>query len=59
MTIEYDIWSDGDGRLKSEVARQLFVDDNDAPYPYLKHEIRVTAKDGNDAIKQFRQAKKQ
>ncbi|GHG07817.1 hypothetical protein [Thalassotalea marina] len=59
MTVEYDVWSDGDGRLKSEVAQQLFVDDKDAPYPYQKHEIRVTAKDGNDAIKQLRQAKKQ
>ncbi|MCG7545409.1 hypothetical protein MHM93_14605 [Pseudoalteromonas sp. MM17-2] len=59
MATEYDVWSDNDGRLKSEVARKLFVDDMDAPYPFQKHEIRVTAKNGNDAIKQFRKAKNQ
>ncbi|MFT5715922.1 MAG: hypothetical protein ACI9T7_000095 [Oleiphilaceae bacterium] len=58
MEIEYDVCSDNDGRIKSEIAKKLLVDDMDAPYPYSTHEIRVNAVDGNDAIRQFRQANK-
>lgn len=58
MIHEYDVWSDADGRIKSTIANKATVDDSDAPYSFCKHEIRVSAANRKDAIKQFRLATK-
>jgi hypothetical protein len=52
----YDVWRNHDGNYKAELAKQAIVDDRDAPYGFHIHEIRVLARDGNDAI---RRAKKE
>ena len=58
MVCEYDVWSNADARIKSTVANKAFVDDSDAPYSFSKHEIRVNATSGKEAIKQYRLATK-
>jgi len=51
--IEYDIWSNTDGKRTVEASNKKLVDDSDAPYGFSKHEVRVTAPSARDALKQF------
>lgn len=52
----YDVWKNHDGQYKAELAKQAIVDDRDAPYGFQIHEIRVLARDGNDAIRKAKKA---
>jgi hypothetical protein len=52
----YDVWKNHDGQYKAELAKQAIVDDRDAPYGFAIHEIRVLARDGNDAIRKAKKA---
>jgi hypothetical protein len=52
----YDVWRNHDRQFKAELAKKAFVDDNDAPHGFHIHEIRVLARDGNDAIRRAKKA---
>lgn len=54
---EYDVWSNDDGRLTTTVAEHAYVDDNDAPYLFSKHELRVSANSRQEALSKFRAEK--
>lgn len=52
--MEFDIWSDVDGKLTAQVAKKEYVYDSDAPYGYSNHEVRVTAFNRREALSKFR-----
>jgi hypothetical protein len=52
----YDVWKNRRGNYKAELAKKEIVDDRDAPYGFDIHEIRVLARDGNDAIRKAKKA---
>lgn len=58
MNKEFDVWSSADGRLTSRLSTKAFVDNADAPYSFDTHEIRVSAINRKDAIRQYRAAKR-
>lgn len=55
--MEFDVWSDTDGKLTATQVKQCFVSDLDAPYGFSRHEIRVVAKTARAAIAAYRAAR--
>lgn len=53
--MDFDIWASADGRITSLKAALPVVGDQDAPYGYDYHMIRLQAVSRRDAIRQYRQ----
>lgn len=58
MAIEFDVWGNGDGKVKAAPATKRFVDDGDAPYGFDRHLLRVSAVSARAAQAACRAAKK-
>ncbi len=56
--MDFDVWSNADGKLTATVVNMQFVDDSDAPYGYSKHEVRLTAKNARFAVAKYREIMK-
>ena len=57
--MEFDIWLSDDGNVTSAAAVKPIVDDNDAPYGFHRHAIRLSASSRRDALNQYRKLLKQ
>ena len=55
---EFDVWSNNKGNLFAKRASKRFVDDADAPYGFSRHEVRVTASNGREALSEYRKLKR-
>lgn len=51
---EFGVWSNGDVQLVVTRAVHLYVDDQDAPYGFLRHEVRVAAGNRREALAAYR-----
>jgi hypothetical protein len=49
--MEFDVWSDAYGKLCATEVSSALVYDNDAPYGYIRHEIRIAATSKREAVK--------
>lgn len=54
MSSEFDVWGNGDGRISATPAVVRFVDDEDAPYGFERHLVRVTATCARAAVAAYR-----
>lgn len=52
--MSFDIWGDDNGSIKALPASKVFVDNQDAPYGFSCHLLRVDASSKREAIKEFR-----
>lgn len=55
--MEFDIWSDGNGHVIATARTADFVSDLDAPYGFLRHELRVAASNRRQALAMYRAAR--
>ncbi|WP_394222525.1 hypothetical protein [Alteromonas gracilis] len=51
----FDVWSNADGNVAAVLATKQFVDDQDAPYGFERHEIRIDAPNKRAALKGYRE----
>ena len=49
--MEFDVWSDAYGKLFATEVTSALVYDDDAPYGYIRHEIRIAATSKREAVK--------
>ena len=57
-SLDFDFWTNADGKFCCTEAKKEFADDSDAPYGFDKHDVRMSANSKEKAMSFYRAIKK-